>query len=204
MLAATDLENDMPLSLNLSGPAGDPPSSLPPGRRRGWWPWLLAALLVAADLLLAHLHRGRLAGWVETGLALDMMLVLPLLLAWSARGRGRKAMIVRGLSGLMLGSVLLLWAIPPHERTWTQALSGWRWLGMAVMAALEVGVAVAMVRALRCGTSAQALRQELEQSQGMPAWAARLMAWEVSFWRAAGQRARSVTRWLRALAGHGR
>ena len=52
-------------------------------RRRGWWPWLLAALLVAADLLLAHLHRGRLAGWVETGLALDMMLVLPLLLAWS-------------------------------------------------------------------------------------------------------------------------
>ena len=130
--------------------------------------------------------------------------MLPLLLAWSARGRGRKAMIVRGLSGLMLGSVLLLWAIPPHERTWTQALAGWRWLGMAVMAALELGVAVAMVQALRRGTSAQALRQELEQSQGMPAWAARLMAWEVSFWRAAGQRARSVMRWLRALAGQGR
>ena len=113
-------------------------------------------------------------------------------------------MIVRGLSGLMLGSVLVLWAIPPHERTWTQVLEGWRWLGMAVMAALEVGVAVAMVQALRRGTSGEALRQELERSQGMPAWAARLAAWEVSFWRAAGQRARGVTRWLRGLTGLGR
>jgi len=204
MLVAIDLEIDMSLSLNLSGPAGDPSPFQPPGRRRTWWPWLLAAALVGTDLMLAHQQRGHLAGWLETGLALDMMLVLPLLLAWSARGRGRKAMIVRGLTGVMLGSLLLLWAIPPHERTWTQALTGWRWVGVTVMASLEVGVALAMMRALRRGTSAEALRQELEQSQGMPAWAARLMAWEVSFWRAAGQRARSAAQWIRARTGRRR
>ncbi|MBB5203112.1 hypothetical protein HNQ51_000405 [Inhella inkyongensis] len=166
--------------------------TLPPDTR----PWLkrhwflpLAAAIVLGDLASVFFGGWGEPQWLEAALLIDFALVLPLLYAWCYRTQGKVARIKA--AGL---SCLAHWAtgklVPAEHQYLLREVAWLRNLGLAALLLLEIKLGVMVYRAVLQGRKTpEAARQQLEQ-EGMPAWAAKIMAWEANLWVRAW-------RWLR-------
>ena len=87
-------------------------------------------------------------------------------------------------------SCLGIWVaghIVPSEHHHILSSAGFvRYIGLAVLFAIELKLALVIYRSVfRKGQDAAPAALAAAKDAGMPEWAARLMAWEVSLWRKA-------------------
>lgn len=161
------------------------PIPLPDWLRRHWFV-PLALAVIAGDL--GALRWGDWSApdapaWLlEAALLFDFAVLLPLLYAWCYRHGGR---------GTVLRSIALacfaIWAtghvLPQERHVLLEQLSWLRYLGLAGLLVLELKLMLQLYKSVVLGKASPASAQQTLQSQGMPAWAARLMALDAQLWR---------------------
>jgi len=155
----------------------------PPNPLRAHWFFLVAPLVIAADLFVALDPRGGIDRLVEAGLLFDLAVVLPCLYWLCYRGRGRKA-VIRAAALSCLGIWAALKLVPNRSRncsyTWLHCAMqasppwcGWRWrCSWPSTAPHSRGVGAGSCRS---GAG----------HRGPSPWVARIVALEATFWRGA-------------------
>lgn len=155
--------------------------------RRWWsghWFFPVAALVAVGDVSSVYLGGWTDARIVEAALLFDFVVVLPLLYWWCYRARG-KAAVVQAVALACFAIWATGKAVPAEHHHLLDTFAWLRWIGLAGLAVLEIKLGVAVYRAvIVAGQSKDEARAKLE-SEGMPPWAARIMAWEAALWRRA-------------------
>lgn len=165
-----------------------------PARLRQQWFWPVAAMLVALDILVVKRLSVGVEPWhIEAGLLADWCLVAPLLYVCCFRRDGRRA-ILRAVALACGGFYLAGHLLPAREGGLIDVLEPVRYLCLGVLLCLEVYVMLSVYRMIFRGGSVDGATEHLQQQLGMPAWAARLIAIEATFWR---RTAAAIQRWLR-------
>lgn len=154
--------------------------------RKGWWSghWFFP---VAAAVAVGDVSSVYFGGWtdariVEAALLFDFVLVLPLLYWWCYRARG-KAAIVQAVALACFAIWATGKAVPAEHHHLLESFAWLRYVGLAGLAALEIRLGVAVYRAVIVGGQTKAEARAKLESEGMPPWAARVMAWEAALWR---------------------
>jgi len=148
--------------------------------RRNWFLPLLAILLTIEWAFARTTAWGR-DGFAEAVILFDLCLFVPALhYLCYRRSLARKALLVRTAALAFLGLYIASHLIPPEAQRLVAALGWARLAGLAVLAALELWVLVAVVK-LVFGRGATAA--EVSASSGAPPWIARLMVAEARFWK---------------------
>ena len=153
-------------------------------RLRAHWFFLACGAIIAGDLTVISLR-----GWsispqlIESALFFDFAVILPLLYAWCYRIKG-KAAIIRAL-GL---SCLAIWAtgyvVPPEHHHVLTSVRWLRYVGMVVLALLEIKLLIVFYRAVFSNEkSIETAANKFAADAGMPHWVARIVALEAKFWR---------------------
>ncbi len=146
--------------------------------RSHWFFWI-APLVLAVDFYAALSARGAIDRVLEAGLLFDLVVLLPVLYWFCYRRRGRPA-LVRAAALACLGIWLALKLVPEPERELLVYVVPLRYVGLAVLAWLEVVLVVAIYRSVfRGGSVDQAVAQA---PSDMPRWVAKLLAMEARFW----------------------
>lgn len=143
--------------------------------------WLLAPFVVAADAGLALARRGQISLPLEAGLLADLCLLLPLLYLALHRHAGWRAG-PRALGLACLGLWLSGQLIAPAEQQLLAWLAPLRPLGLVALALLEVKLVLTLYRSVFAGAHPDTVASQA-RSQGLPGWAARLVAWEAGLWQ---------------------
>ena len=151
------------------------------------WFMPLALAIVIADSILARSVQWQPARPLETGVILDMAVLLPILYAICYRRRGRAAR-ARAAALACLGIWIAGNVIPVARHDLISHLSPLRYLGTAVLFLVELRLAIAIYRAAFASNPSETQRTLAAAEQaGVPQWDTRLMAWEAGLWRRAWQ-----------------
>jgi len=143
--------------------------------------WFVKAslLVVAGDVAAIRL-------WPETselGVILDVTLLVPLLYLLCYRP-GPRAGALRVVALACLGIWLASHLVPADAQQLPPWLEPLRWAGLGLLILVEIKVVWLMIRAvLGRGDAGQSV-DAMAQAEGLPRWAARLMAWEARLWQA--------------------
>ena len=152
---------------------------------RTHWFVLAATVVLIGDIALASLDSWSDPRILEIGILLDLSVVVPALYLWCYRSRG-KAAIVRAIALSCLGIWVAGHMVPNEHHQVLSTVGFIRYVGLAVLIAIEIKLAVMIFRAaFRRDSDAAPTVLATAKDAGMPEWAARLMAWEASLWRKA-------------------
>ena len=158
--------------------------------------WFLpfAFAIVGADSILVRTFEWQPALPLETGVIMDMAVLLPILYGICYRRRGR-AVWIRAVALACLGIWVGGHVIPLARHDIINHLAPLRYGGTAVLIFMEARLTFALYRAVFSSTP-EHMRQTLTASEqaGVPQWVARLMAMEARLWRRAWQWAQN---WVR-------
>ncbi|MBL8516984.1 MAG: hypothetical protein JNM76_08445 [Betaproteobacteria bacterium] len=149
---------------------------------RNHWFLFIAPLVVVVDLSVALTQRGDALRVVEAGLLFDFAILLPLLCFWCYRAQGKRAAI-RAVALACLGIWGASHLVPASDQVLLSYVSPLRYVGLAVLIAIEILVVVAVWKAVFKGGSAEDVAKSLPASHDMPPWVAKLLAWEARFWK---------------------
>jgi peptidoglycan/LPS O-acetylase OafA/YrhL len=154
--------------------------------RREWiagnWFWLVLPVLLAISFGLP-----RWESWTaqdtasEAVLLFDWCVTVPALYALCYRrtmGLGR--LLLRLFALACLGVWLVAWMVPADAQTVVPHFSALRWVGLAVLALIELRMVAAAVQIAFSGKGTAA---EIERASGAPPLIAKLMLLEARFWR---------------------
>ena len=156
------------------------------------WFFPAAIAVVSTDLFIGRLDNWSNARVLETGILLDLAVVIPALYFWCYRSRGKPA-VLRTIALCCLG----LWAagfiVPVEHQFLLTKIEFVRYIGLAV-------VLVAEIKLMRLVYSAGFSRDkgakssvlETVKEEGMPEWVARILVWEASVWRKVADFIRTV------------
>jgi hypothetical protein len=156
---------------------------------RRWWAshWFFP---VAALVTLGDLGSVWFGGWADDGrlleaaLLFDFVVLLPLLYWWCYRARGKKA-VVQAVALACFAIWATGKAVPAEHRHLLDSLGWLRWLGLGGLLVLEIRLTIAAYRAVVFSGRSRGEAQQTLESQGLPPWLARFVAWEASLWRRA-------------------
>lgn len=162
------------------------PNTSPSAWLRTHWVLPLGALIVAGDLSAAWLGNWQGSHLLEAVLLFDLALLLPTLFWFCYRRQGKPA-VLKAIGLACLGIWLCGKAIPPEQQQLLPALNWLRYLGLAGLLALELKLVIALYKAVVIKGQSRHEAETQLQSEGMPHWVARLMAFEASLWRKAWQ-----------------
>ncbi len=146
------------------------------------WFWPIALLIAVGDLSSIYF-----VGWsdtqlLEAAILFDFVVVIPLLYWWCYRHTG-KAAVIRSV----VLACFALWAtakvIPAEHRHLLDSVSWLRYVGLAGLLILEIKLAVMVYKAVVFFGQSKDQAQATFESEGMPAWLAKIMAFEASLWR---------------------
>lgn len=146
-------------------------------------------LPVAFALAVGDLSSVYFAGWtdaevLEAALLFDFVVVIPGLYWWCYRRQGRAAIIKAAAL-----ACLAIWCtgkiVPPEHQNLLDSIGWLRYVGLAGLLALEIKLGFMVYRAVIFSGQSKGEAQETFESEGMPPWIARLMAFEASLWRKA-------------------
>lgn len=161
---------------------------LPNADRKRWWAnhWFapVAALVAIGDVSAVHFGGWTDARIVEAALLFDFAVVLPLLYWWCYRARG-KAAIVQAVALACFAIWATAKAVPAEHHHLLESFAWLRYIGLAGLAVLEIKLGVAVYKAVIVSGQSKAEAQARLESEGMPAWVAKVMAWEAALWRRA-------------------
>lgn len=144
---------------------------------------------VALAVALGDLSSVYFAGWsdarlVEAALLFDFVVLLPCLYWWCYRRKGRGA-IVQAVA-LACFAIWCTGKLIPDEHRYLIDSVGWlRYVGLAGLLALEIKLGIMVYKAVVFSGQSKLDAQKTFESEGMPPWAAKLMAFEASLWRKA-------------------
>lgn len=158
-------------------------------RLRADWFFAAAAAVVAADLVVVGAHLATSPRLMEAVLVGDLALVIPAAYLACYRAQGRRAAL-RALGLACLGIWAAAHVVPPAQQALLTTLTPVRYVGSALLLAVELRVLLAIWRAAFTGGDAGSAAEDV----GVPAWMARLMAWEAGLWRRAWELAQRIRR----------
>lgn len=149
------------------------------------WFFLAALAVVAADLAVTLLDDWTNPRVLEAGVLFDLSVVIPAMYLWCYRSRG-KAAVVRAIALSCLGIWVAGHVVPNEHHQILSTVGFARYIGLAVLIAIEIKLVVMILRAtFRRDSEPSTAVLATAKDAGMPEWAARLMAWEASLWRKA-------------------
>lgn len=157
----------------------------PRGSLRAHW-FIPAAIAVAiADTALVVLDGWSNPALVEAGLLFDLAVVVPALYLWCYRARGMAA-VVRAIALACLGVWVAGVVVPDEHHDLLHIVGVARYVGLAVLLVIELKLVLVICRSVfRKDVDAGPAAMAAALDAGMPAWTARLMAWEAALWRRA-------------------
>ena len=157
-----------------------------------YWFFLVAAVVVAADVAVASLDSWSSPRLLEAGILFDLSIVIPALYLWCYRSRG-KAAVVRALALSCLGIWVTGHVVPSEHHQILSTVGFVRYIGLAVLIVIELKLMAIIIRAaFRRDDDAVPALLAAAKDAGIPEWAARLMAWEASLWRKAWDAVRRI------------
>ena len=160
-------------------------------RLRSHWFFWAAPLDFAVDAGVSFFARGQMDRLLEAGLLFDLAVLVPALY-WLAYRQRQQRIGARVLALACVGIWLALQLVPEAERDLLNHVEPLRYAGIAVLVALELAVMAAIYRAIfKGGTVEDAVAQA---PSDLPAWVARLIAWEARLWQRAWSALRRFTR----------
>lgn len=148
------------------------------------WFLPLAVAIVVGDLSSVYV-----AGWadpqiLEAALLFDFVVLIPVLYWWCYRSKGTVAVV----HAIAL-ACFALWAtgmvIPTEHRNLLDSVAWLRYVGLAGLLALQIKLAVTIYKAVLFSGQSRSAAQKKFQSEGMPPWLAKFMAFEAALWRKA-------------------
>jgi hypothetical protein len=152
-----------------------------PWLRQNWF-FPIAAIVVLGDLGALRLATWSVPEVLEAALLFDFAVLLPALYWWCYRSRGRAA-VIRAVAICCLGIWVAGKALPATGQPILDAFGWLRYVGIAGLVMLEIKIILMLWRSIfSSGLSAQEAQEKIV-AEGVPPWAARLMAWEAAFWR---------------------
>ena len=157
------------------------PISVTPWLRAHWF-FFAAALIVAGNWLGLPGVRADLPRLAEPAALFDLAVLLPALYWFSYRHRRKDA----GLRALAL-SCLGIWAvskmIPQSEQQLLVYLTPLRYVGLAVLVAIEIKIVLALYRSVFSGATRDAAAAQIQRQADLPPWLSRLLVAEALLWR---------------------
>ncbi|MDJ0711533.1 MAG: hypothetical protein QNJ14_14170 [Woeseiaceae bacterium] len=149
---------------------------------RAHWFFPIAALAVAVNASAIFLDRWESPRLLEAGLLFDFAVLVPLLYMVCYRADRRRA-IVRAIALACLGIWAVGHVVPEPDQVLLQELTIVRYVGLGVLAVLEVKLIVAIFRVVASSSSsAENEASKLGAETGTPPWVSKLLAWEAAIW----------------------
>jgi hypothetical protein len=155
--------------------------SLPPKVRAHWFFWI-APIVIAINCFVALRARDEVDRLIEAGLLFDLAILLPFLYWLCYRGRGKQA-VIRAAALACLGIWAATKLVLPAEQELLHYVAPLRYVGLAVLVMVEIAIVMAVYRAVFRGGSAADAAAQAQKAADMPAWAAKLIAYEATLWR---------------------
>ena len=142
----------------------------------------MAFAVVAGDLSSVYFGGWSDAQILEAALLFDFVVLIPLLYWWCYRSKGRVAIV----QAIAL-ACFAIWAtgkvIPTEHRYLLDPISWLRYVGLAGLLALEIKLAIVVYQAVVFSGQSKDDAQKVFESEGLPPWLAKFMAFEASLWR---------------------
>lgn len=147
-----------------------------------WFILLVPVLLAGALLMSTTVDWQREGSTAEAVLLFDACVTLPLLYWLCYRGKkAPKQLAIRMAALACLGVALAGWLVPAAHHDLIARVAWLRWLGLAVLALIEIRVVLLTVRLL---FTSDVRPEKLAAEANVPLIFARLMALEARFWKA--------------------
>lgn len=148
--------------------------------RRNWFLPMFALLLGIEYAFVRSVDWAREPS-AEAVVLFDMALFVPALFLLCYRRRlARRALLIRTAALACLGVTIASLLVPPDAQHLVAGLGRARWIGLAMLAFVELWVVALAVRLVFGGASTE----EISARSGAPQWIARLMQLEARFWKA--------------------
>jgi hypothetical protein len=149
--------------------------------RRNWvFPLLLP--LFAIEYAFARATDWRADGLAEFAILFDLCLFAPALhYLCYRRSLAPRPLLIRTFALASLGVYIASKLVPPDAQMLLGSLGWLRMAGLAVLALIELGLLLAVVKLVFGGRSTA---QEIAERSGAPQWIVRLMLLEARFWKA--------------------
>jgi len=145
--------------------------------------FIVAAPILASDLLVPRLDHWSNPSLLEAGVLFDVSILIPALYLICYRSRG-KAAVLRAIALACLGIWVAGHIVPTEYHQILSSVGVVRYIGLAVLLAIELKLALVIYRSVfQGGADAAADAQRAASDAGMPEWVARLMAFEAGLWR---------------------
>lgn len=159
-----------------------------PSTSRTWlsthWIAPVALAVIAGDLASIWFAGWTDAALVEAALLFDFVVLIPCLYWWCYREKGRTA-IVQAVALACFAAWCTGKLVPVEHRHLVDWVGRLRYVGLAALLVLEIKLGIMVYKAVVfSGQSRDDARRTLE-SEGLPPWLARFMAFEASLWRKA-------------------
>lgn len=146
------------------------------------WFLVAAAAIVSVNWLALPGIRADLPRLAESAALFDFAIVLPALY-WLCYRRRRRDAGVRALALACLGAWAVSKLIPPSEHQLLDYLMPLRYVGLAVLVAIELKILVALYRMVFSGATRAAAAAQIQNQADLPPWLSRLLVAEAMFWR---------------------
>jgi hypothetical protein len=146
--------------------------------------WFIPVAVVVAAGDLSSVYFG---GWsdselLEVALLFDFVVVIPLLYWWCYRNKG-KAAVVQAFAL----ACFAIWAtskvVPSEHHEILDSISWLRYVGLAGLLALEIKLGIVVYKAVVFSGQSKDDAQAKFESEGIPPWLAKFMAFEATLWR---------------------
>ena len=150
---------------------------------RTHWFFLAAIAVVSTDFFIGSLDDWSNARILETGVLLDLVIVVPALYFWCYRSRG-KATILRAVALSGIGLWVAGYIVPNEHQLLLAKVQIFRYIGLTVLFVIGLKLMATIYRAaFQHNSEATSAALETAKEKGMPEWVARVLAWEASLWR---------------------
>lgn len=145
------------------------------------WFFPLAALILIGDVSVAKFVHWDHGTFLEAGLLIDFMVVLPVL--YWIFGNRTKAAAARSLALACFGIWICSKTVPTEQQDLLLTFVWLRYVGIGALTLLELGIVASLFKAVMLAGASRSDAQALLEERGMPPWLARIMATEATLWR---------------------
>lgn len=148
------------------------------------WFFPVALIVALGDLGSVYATGWTDAALLEAALLFDLAVLLPCLYWWCYRQNGRAA-VVKAVALACLAIWCTGKIVPEEHHHFLDAFVWIRYVGLAGLLVLEIKLTVMIYKAVVFSGQSRSEAQQRLESDGLPPWLAKFVAFEASLWRRA-------------------